>query len=259
MKRIIAPVAHGELEGWLIQDMQDLTDYVEFMQPEIGNGIRRLIRSNASVDRFDHMVTPDEFGGLLAHAFQLAEMKGGNPLLKIGFLFEDKIKNFAMYLARGEKIIVNDVGGFCFVDTYTEIEAPKRELHEVINDDTLYINLENDPTLEVYTHKNLFELDPNFSYVTEMSRITYKEFVGIFTEFKNKGGIGIWQYTTGMDVDQMDTFMRAALQVGLTHFVFNFNMGINWALKEFINRWQNANGVVSFIVNDVQVKLDEDD
>lgn len=131
------------------------------------------------------------------------------------------MESIKKHILNNRIVLVNDLGGYCFIDgDYEEIEKPNKFIDYYISDNAHYINLENDPVLEPYTQKHIGK---DYSFILNMHECDIDDFKRIFTEFQAKGGKGIWQYTTGMDVAQMHVFMIAALEVGLTEFVFKFN------------------------------------
>lgn len=248
MKRI---KTHGnayglEYEGWLIETLEDIVEYVAMIDPNFRKGIKSLLKTKVTPDRWDHLIRLDAFGGLLAYAFTKCNMSGGNILMSIGSALDVKITNFKKHILLGRKIIVNDIGGYCFLhDEYEVVEHHKKKIEYYIGTGK-YINLENDPILEDYTCEHV----PNCSYILNTYSLTEDELKNVLIEFKENGGIGIWQYTTGTDIEQLYLFMKLGLEIGLTEYIFNFNSGLNDGLIEFINDFKDTNGI-KFVYNGV--------
>ena len=220
-----------ETEGWLIDSCEHILEYYEHCQPSISTGVRALL-TNSNAKDLRHLFRKNHFGALATMAQYRCEFQGGSLIGNISAVFEQKMDSIRKFVLDGKKIVVNDLGGYCFFDgEYEVVEIPEKFIDYRISKNTKFINLENDPFLERYTEVNI--PDKNFSYILNMHECDVNDFKRIFTEFRENGGIGIWQYTTGMDVDQMHLFMIAGIDVGLTEFVFNFNAGMTEYLEEF--------------------------
>ncbi len=220
-----------ETEGWLIESLTDVLEYYAFCQPTISTGVRSLLKSTNSRD-LRHLFRANHFGALARMAEVKCEFQGGSLLANIGVVFDQKMESIKKHILDGRKVIINDVGGYCFFNgEYTEVDIPEKFIDYKIMPNSKLINLENDPFLELYTQQNI--PDKNYSFVLNIHECDIDDFKRIFTEFKEGGGVGIWQYTTGMDVDQMHVYMIAGLEVGLTEFHFKFNAGWDERLEEF--------------------------
>lgn len=230
-----------ELEGWLIESCENILEYYEMQQPSIATGVRALLSSSSSRD-LRHLFRHNHFGALATLAQTKCEFSGGSLLGNIAQAFDSKMDAIKVHVLNGRKVLINDLGGYCFFEgDYEIVENPQKFIDYYIGKNTKYINLENDPFLEVYTHKNI--PDKDFSWVLNMHECDIDDFKRIFTEFKENGGVGIWQYTTGMDVAQMHTFMIAGLEVGLTEYIFNFNAGIDERIEEFCEVYEKLDHI----------------
>ena len=144
---------------------------------------------------------------------------------------DQKIKNMLDSVQAGETLLVNSVGGYCpFTEGYHKIIEESeyvaiRKRTYVINKNTKYINLENDPELEEHTIKYLTSIDPNYSYICELRNYNIEELVEIFKDFQDNGGDTVYVYTTGMDVPQMYDYTEAIVQSGIKKVEFEFNAG----------------------------------
>lgn len=220
----------------ILENIEDLQEYFNYTQDEIVEGVRIVLKSNVSPDSYDHLVRQNVFGGLLATSFTDCQMKGGNPLINLDKVVTQKFINFTRHILAGEKIMLNQVGGYCFVGdgTIEWINAPDNKLTCTINTGTKYINLENDPVLEQYSKDYLSLVDKNYSYVTNMFRMRAADFNIVFNDFVDAGGTTVFVYTTGMDVDQMFVYFDSAVDTGIKNFEFVFNADITPGIKRFL-------------------------
>lgn len=244
---------HGEYKGFIIEDFKDLNDYMSFAEKEIEFGVRSVFNSPVSVDSWDHICRDASMFNGMFHLSRLdCETKGGNPLLNLDTVINRKYRLMMELLFKGEKLVINNVGGFCPIgqDKYTihEDEDYQPPLNYYIGrqsytgfqkEPTQWFNIENDPELEQYTRKHLHDIDKKFSHSRNSYHWTKENFISVLTEFKEAGGQGLWLYTTGMHVDQMYMYTDAAIEVGLTKFIFNFNSGESEILLDFIDHYSN--------------------
>lgn len=250
MLRIKFEKVNLKYEGWLISNLGDLFDYKEMTDSTFVNGIKSLIKTDVPVDRWDHLTYKNEFGNLLKHSLIKCETHGGSPLLTIGEVYDEKLRNMGNHILNGNRLLVNDLGGYCFVDCeYEKVDYYKKKIHSVINENTTWINFENDPVLKAYTNEFLGNIDKNFSYVTETYSISKDELIDVLIEFKNKGGQGIWQYTTGINIDQLYMFIDSGIEVGLKNFVVNFNSGNNNSIQKLIDYYSDPANAIDFKYN----------
>ena len=236
-----------DYKGILIEDYNDLRDYIQFSNREIELGIRSVIKSPEPLSRWDHLCPdPSTFGALFHMSVIDCKMNGGNPLLNLDKWTQRKYEGMFDSIQEGYCIIVNKVGGWCpfnrdSVDLLENV-GYEPNMNYFINDrfkdqPTQYINIENDPDLEQYTREHLYKLDSKYSYIRNALHLTRDQFDIIFTEFKSKGGKGVWVYTTGMDTDQMRLYTNTAIECGLTEFIFVFNSGTSLDIVDFIKHY----------------------
>ena len=112
---------------------------------------------------------------------------------------------------------------------------PTEETTYEINENTKFINLENDADLERHTIKHLKKVDPNYSYVCNLRSFSFDELVDIFRKFKANGGEAAYLYTTGFDIDQVHEYCEALQEAGITKIDFEFNSGITDQLQEALD------------------------
>ncbi len=243
----------SEFKGILLEDFTDLRDYIQFANKEIELGIRSVLKSPEPVSRWDHLCPyPSTFAALFKLSVMDCELNGGNPLLNLDKWTKRKYEGMFDSIQEGYCIIVNKVGGWCPFNSddveLLENVGYEPNMNYFINSrfkdqPTTFINIENDPELEQYTREHLYKLDNKYSYIRNALHLTGDQFDIIFTEFKSKGGKGIWVYTTGMDTDQMRKYTNSAIECGLTEFVFVFNSGTNMDIVDFVRDCGKIEGI----------------
>lgn len=260
MKQAIVHLEYHSIEGILIEDHLDFLEYCKFAEKEIELGIRAVFNSSEPMERWDHICRdPSTFSAMFSLSFTKAKMEGGNPLLKLDDVINQKYRAMINCLLKGQSILVNKVGGwFPFGKEVNMIRIEpfeyKPELHYYIpkkskDKQTKYINIENDPELEEYTYKHLRKLDPNFSNIRNAIHWRREDFLKVLKEFKQQGGKGLWIYTTGLDVDQMYRYTQAAIDVGIDEFIFIFKGEETQELFDFATFLRNNEKVKSYITD----------
>lgn len=229
------------IEGtWLLlETFNELTEYMEFTSGRVVQQITRLLKSKVSPERWDHMITRTPEGSILAATLIYCQAKGKSPLLEMDGLIQQKFLNMADNISKGRKLLVNQLGGYCFMTDDVNILSEDSfetafQLTYTIKANTQYINLENDPELEDRTCQYLGERDPNYSHILNLHKFSNDDLVKVFTEFKENGGSIVHVYTTGTNVPQMYEYFEAAKEAGLNDFVFEFNAGTENGIAEFI-------------------------
>lgn len=229
------------IEGtWLLlETFNELTEYMEFTSGRVVQQITRLLKSKVSPERWDHMITRTPEGSILAATLIYCQAEGKSPLLEMDGLIQQKFLNMADNISKGRKLLVNPLGGYCFMTDDVNILSEDSfetafQLTYSIKANTQYINLENDPELEERTRQYLGERDPNYSHILNLHKFSKDDLVKVFTEFKENGGSIVHVYTTGTNVPQMYEYFEAAQDAGLNDFVFEFNAGTENGISEFI-------------------------
>lgn len=225
----VADPLQGEYQMTLIEDLDDVRQYANILNDDVEDTLHRIVSSKVNPDRWDHMITKDEGGTVLAASLIKAEAQGTNPLFEALPLADSKIRSILKFITDGEKVLVNNVGGYCPLDKsfHTIVcERPYKQSSPksyVIRTETKYINLENDPLVEQHTIQYLDLVDPNYSYVTNLWKFNKDQLVDIFTKFKDNGGTTVYVYTTGLDVPQMYEYSEAIIEAGIPNVEFDFN------------------------------------
>lgn len=253
-----------EYNGIIIENFEDLNEYIEHSGKEIELGVRSVMKSPEPKERWDHICRDASTFNAMFHLSRFeCEFKGGNPLLNLDNVINRKYRAMIETLLSGTKLIINNVGGWCPISDNNYviksdglIQTPlnyfifKKDLRYFSNKNaTRYFNIENDPNLEQYTRTHLGKLDPSYSHARNALHWTKENFLNVLKEFKIHGGSGLWQYTTGSNVEQMYMYMEAALEVGLTEFIFNFNSGETEDINNFIDHFKTDERITQLIVN----------
>lgn len=226
--------------GWLLESVKDLEDYREMSDTRFMKGINSVIQSHVPIERWNNVANKNEFSSIFRFAIAEAHAKGESVLKELANIYDVKMLNMFNSILDGKKLIVNSLGGYCFLthDDYEIIDSYSKKMTYKIDNGTKFINLENDPTLEDFTINHLSKLDKNFSYILEASSLSKDELFDILIKFKNAGGIGIWQYTTASNIEQLYMFIDIGIEIGLKQFMIYFNAGNNMDIKELIAKYE---------------------
>ncbi len=248
MKNVTVKMPHCEASWILIKTADELLEYFEYTSNKVVEQTKRLIKSDVEVNRWDHMITKSHEGSILAANIIDCQFNGKNPILNMDSIMQLKFNNMLADLMKGRELLVNSVGGYCFMAPEFEIlgeevfDTSIKPTH-TINENTKYINLENDPELEKRTVEFLSKLDENYSYILNLHHYSEEALVEVFTQFKANGGQFVHVYTTGFNVPQMYSYHQAALTAGLVDFVFEFNSGITEGIQGFIEHAKKSSNV----------------
>jgi hypothetical protein len=227
-------------EYFMIETAEDLNDYADYLGNLVEKKTLELLRSDVPVDKWDHLVTKHDEGGILMTSLMRCRFSEIplNPLLLLGAVAQEKIKRMERYLFEERVILINNAGGYCFL-TPDMIVKEKKEFvvdsYYSIKKDTTYINIENDPELEEYAKGYLSDVDENYSYITNLSKHTEEELTSIFKEFTDAGGTVLYVYTTGLNTYQMYEYSRAAIIAGIKEFEFEFTSEFNPEINNFFS------------------------
>lgn len=241
MKSITIDFYGNEADYILLENVDDVIEYNEtILQRDAGIAAQRMLKTSLKPDQFDHLITQDGPGGIIAAAYSKAKFVASSPLLEVGITSDSKIARMLSHAAQGEQIMINEVGGYCFRTPETKIlregpYSPFEHATYVIKENTKYINLENDAVLEDHTIKHLRKVDKFYSYITNLRSFSKEDLVKVFNEFKANGGEAAYLYTTGFDVDQVHEYCEALQEAGITKIDFEFNSGITVKLQEALD------------------------
>lgn len=253
MKQVQIKTKFGEIADYIkLESIQDVHEYMSQLGSDVSNAIAKLIRSDIMPKDWDHVRMCGGKGGILQGSIAIAYAKGTNPLYEIDPLVRIKLMDMTQAIDRDEIVLVNKNGGYCtYSPNYhtilheTEYDGAPEDT-SVINKNTKYINLENDPELEKRTIEYLSEKDKNYSYVLNLRNYDIDSLTAVFKKFVANGGEVVYVYTTGLDVPQMFDYSTALIAAGIKKVEFEFNCGKN----------EKHDGVIEHLIShEVDVKL----
>lgn len=225
----------GVSTRYLIEDFNDLYAYVEILKQSADNALIKTIKGSENLSDMENGV------------IMYAALKNGNknPIYYLDGAVKDKIEKFISYLTIGKKILINNAGGFCFLDDKLELLKIWTEVNNVKEDNycivegSKVINLENDPELEQHSINYMESNFGKYSYVTNLRLFNKENLIKVFNEFIVSGGEILYIYTTGQDVGQMYEYTEAAIEAGIKEMVLEFNSGINSEHEKFLKHFKN--------------------
>ena len=111
------PYNQGVSKVHLLETCEDVIEHHSRVCDSVEEWFRMVITSKVSPDRWDHMCWGGSLGDVAAGvAIGHTKMKGGNLWLNIDSLLRQKMMTMIGYILKGETIIMNSVGGYCFLD-----------------------------------------------------------------------------------------------------------------------------------------------
>jgi len=225
---------------------EELSEHLDITFDTTTRELIKLIKSKESVDTWDHY-QPSANAGALRLAIGMSKVDGVNPIYSVDKyqcnISQNKLNTFLEY----GNILINRVGGYTHYDPDHMVILSKKEMEPsdqlknfyLIPIGTKWLNLENDPELEKYTHNTLSTIDTNFSYVVNLRSFNKERLEEVFTEFVSKGGQGLWIYTTGSDLEQLQDYVILANNLGVKEYDFTFNAGISEELHNTLLSFKN--------------------
>ena len=218
---------------------EELSEHLDITLDTTTRELTKLIKSKESVDNWDHY-QPSANAGALRLAIGMSKVDGVNPIYSVDKYQCSISQNKLNTLLEHGNVLINGVGGYTHYDPEYMVVLSKKEMKPIdqlknfyhIPSGTKYLNLENDPELEEYTQNTLSTIDVDFSYVVNLRSFSKERLEEVFTEFVSKGGQGLWIYTTGSDLEQLQDYVILASRVGIKKYYFTFNSGISEELHE---------------------------
>lgn len=246
MNRVLVNSKHWQNAPYmLISNIDDLIEYKEVVGEALSNSITNVLRSNVAPEKWDHLLWGKNLGdsSLLAGLLD-CNINGGNPLFRSGEIVDQKMINMLTHLNKGEQVLANYNGGYCFYNEESMSMKPDDTYVEPVNyklaDECSYINLENDPELEEHTKQWFYNRNMRVSYVVNLRRMIGADLIKIFKRFQMKGGHTVYVYTTGLDIPEMYEYSDNIIASGIKNVIFEFNAGITDEHKDVINYLEEA-------------------
>lgn len=243
-------IKNAPIQGqWmLVNTPESLMEFMEHTSEKVVEQVSRFIKDKAEVESWDSIQRNTPAAGILAATVAHCKLHGKNPIFELDGIMNKRFSNMLQEILDGNQVLINSAGGYCFMLPEWEVETTEPVYlgwvpTHVINAQTQYINLENDPELEKHTRQYLGQRDANFSYILNLGGYTKEALVSVFTEFKANGGKIVYVYTTGMNVPQMYEYFEAAQKAGLKDFEFHFNAFITDGIQGFIEHIKNRANV----------------
>ena len=240
-------------ENILLETVQDVLDYQDLLVTNTSETFSRMVKDRIPVARWDHYGHDGAYGNSFNMAVQKCKIFGGRPIMEFDKITNTKCISILGQIQKGQQVVINKVGGWCPVmdSVHKVLEVTDYQPHSnrkvVINPDTQYINLENDPDLEKRTIEYLSAIDQNYSYVLRLCEYSEDELVQIFKEFMSAGGHTVYVYTTGSNVNQMWEYSRAIISSGLKNVIFEFNSGTDADILEVVQYLKDNSIIVELI------------
>lgn len=225
----------GVSTRYLIENFDDLYNYIEILNQSADNALIKTIKGSENLSEMEN--------GIIMHA--ALKNKNENPIYHLDGVVKDKIEKFITYLTLNKKILINDAGGFCFLDDKLEVlkvwteQSNIKEDNYCIVEGAKVINLENDPELEQHSIDYMESDFGKYSYITNLRLFDKEDLIKVFKEFLASGGEILYIYTTGQDVGQMYQYTGAAIEAGIKEMVLEFNSGINSKHEEYLTHFKN--------------------
>jgi len=232
MERVLIDMDHMKNVPYiLIEHIDALLEYKKHVGEELSKTITRVLRSNVKPERWDHLLWGKNLGdSALMMGLQTCNIMGGNPLIKSGELLDEKVANMLKYLNKGEQVLANYNGGYCFLTDNMSMKPDTTYVEPVnykIADNPGYINLENDPELEQHVKDWFHYKKGGISYVVNLRSVIGEDLVNILKRFKMKGGHTVYIYTTGLDIPEMYEYSDSIIEAEIKNVIFEFNAGMS--------------------------------
>lgn len=237
MKKATIKYPYGEIaeDVRILNCAKDVAEYIQEFSDEAVTDFSRSCRVPQS--RISHLNN----GSCVTTANILSEMRGTSLANEMSSLIHQKSLNLLRAIGEGETVIVNSSGGYTYLtDEYEILSIKDHNRYDTyhIGNNSKYINLENDAELEQRTIDYLSNKEDDFSYILNLKRYNKKELCRVFKEFQSNGGETVYVYTTGIDVEQMYTYMNCAISSDISKFEFEFNAGITEEISKFIHKYK---------------------
>jgi hypothetical protein len=234
------------VKGLIVENLSDIELLKKRYDVIETRVIHKLIKSDESPDRYNHVYDSltDEEKAIARFAMSMTSIRDvKNPLYLLGESSLTKLNTITKMLLKSSfPVFLNPYGGVTYVDgsiielvEIFDFDGFKDKPRSKIKDNSKVITFENDHELERNAVEELYKLDKNFSFVTELRLFKKNQLLELTRKFVKQGGTTLYVYTTGIDVEQMYEYSEIAIQAGIQKFIFNFNCGINKDIQKFID------------------------
>lgn len=218
-----------DAEAFIIETKEDLKEFASFLVNSAKNVTLGMVKSTLPVGKLDHIVHNFKATerALAKMAVVQAQTRETNPIYEVDNAVEYFLKGITSAVLRGEKVLLNESGGWCTeTDQIKIVEFLDEERLEPFVDMWIdvfsdYITIENDAELEekaVEQLKKLQKQEP-FSYITQLRTFSKEELLDLFKMFVGDGNTPfektLYVYTTGLDWKQAEEFYLLAVEAGI--------------------------------------------
>lgn len=254
MKNVIVSCQYFENAPFLLlENESDVFSYMEKQKELSQQDITAFIKSKSDIDDSVLEMAKNSESSISKTSAELARVNGQNPIYLIASQLSKKTCTMLKLLECSNGILVNSAGGYqYFKENFHTIVSESsfvdnsKEEYITINQNTQYINLENDPFLEKHTVDFLSKKDKNFSYVRNLRSFSIEELTTIFNDFIKAGGHTVYVYTTATDIQQMFDYSKAIINAGLKNVVFEFSSNPPNEVKNITSYLESNNVNVYF-------------
>lgn len=254
MNRVLVTMDHMQDAPYMhLTNMEDLAEYIEATNKELAKTINKVMHSNVSVERWDHLLSGKNLGDSSLMVSWLTCKYGAenkSPLLEVDNVLNGKFRTMAEKIADGEHILANYVGGYMpYMEDCMSMKPDETyvaPLNYKIAKEASYINLENDPEIENHTKAWFYRNNASISYVVNLRDVIGEDLVNILNRFHMNGGHTVYVYTTGIDVSEMYQYASDIISSDINNVMFEFNSGISDEILEVIDYLKKRNIKVSY-------------
>ncbi len=230
----------------LLETIEDWYAYKTIAFNDLSSALGKVLRSSVPKERWDHF----NISGIGASAFRAAALKaginGGNPVLDSIAGLEATSDYKRDLIERGERVVVNSNGGYFWLMPHHEIVSEEfwdsnadRDHLVNIRENTVLLNLENDPELEKHSIEYMQARDENYSYILDMRGWSNDVMKYHFLKFKENGGRSLYVYTTATDVPQVAMYLGLAIECDINEATIELNSGTSPALADVLTKYSD--------------------
>jgi len=197
----------------LLDSVGDVLTYLQMAEEAATDVFTTLIEGDLDIERWTHYTerTNKYIRGTAQSSIVLGSLKETNPIYEIAGLLASKTQNMLKFIEDGKVVIVNRNGGYSYItsDYHTilnseEINAGSLAKSKIsLKKDSKLLVLENSPELPEAVEAKAIEMDPNFSSVCGLSKMSKEGIIDMLKSFTDGGGDSIYVQTTGYDIEQI--------------------------------------------------------
>ena len=237
MKKVIVfnSILDQSYEAVLFSGISDFHSFKDFIDVECESAMKKMTQSPFHVQDFNNIEKDLRvFESLLvSHAIRRSLSNNVNPIFLLLECKDTYLNSLLKSLQNNNQVVMNKKGGFSTVKGKGKDEIKVvanqgdyifQQLPEVnIKENTKILNIENSWNLEsealIYLKKN----DSNFSFITEFYLLSEPDTIKYFKKFVANKGIQLYVYTTGLDTEQIKSYLNSAEIACIKEVVIEFS------------------------------------